>query len=257
MNEVIHTLLSHRSIRNYEERPVEDEVLEQIIKAVQAAPNWVNLQHVSVIAIKEKKNREKFAMLCGNQKHIGQAPVFLIFCADFYRVWITCKEKGQEFDSVVSQIDNIIVGANEVGIALGTAVAAAESYGLGTVPIGDIRLHALTVIEELNLPKYVVPMLGLCIGYPAENPDIKPRFPKEAVYFEEKYNPNLAPLLEQYDEIYAKYLKERPWNNRMGNWTQLAADFYKPPYNHYPEVSRMLRQQGFLLEKNGVKEKKL
>lgn len=246
MNEVIHTLLSHRSIRSYEERPVEEEVLEQIIKAVQAAPNWVNLQHVSVIAIKEKQNREKFAALCGKQTHIARAPVFLIFCADFYRAWLACRKKGQDFDSVVSQIDNVIVGANEVGIALGTAVAAAESYGLGTVPIGDIRLHALTVIEELNLPKYVVPMLGLCIGYPAENPGIKPRFPKEAVYFEEKYNPNIAPLLAQYDEIYAKYLKERPWNHRVGNWTQLAADFYKPPYNHYPEVPEMLRQQGFL-----------
>ena len=66
-------------------------------------------------------------------------------------------QKEQEFDSVVSQIDNLIVGANEVGIALGTAVAAAESFGLGTVPIGDIRLHAMEAVKELNLPKYVFP----------------------------------------------------------------------------------------------------
>lgn len=245
MNEVMNTLLSHRSIRVYTEQPVEEAILEQIIKAVQTAPNWVNLQHVSVIAVKDKERLGKFAELCGGQGTIAQAPVFLIFCADFYRTWLACREQGQAFDETVSRIDNLIVGANEVGIALGTAVAAAESFGLGTVPIGDIRLHALEAVEELNLPPYVVPILGLCIGYPAEEPGIKPRLPKDAVYFEERYNPDLQSLLAQYDKTYARYLKERPWNNRVGNWTQLAADFYRPPYSHYPEVPKMLRRQGF------------
>lgn len=45
-------------------------------------------------------------------------------------------------------------------------MVAAESFGLGTVPIGDIQLHAFEAIWELNLPQYVVPMLGLCVGYP-------------------------------------------------------------------------------------------
>ena len=200
------TLLSHRSIRKYQNRPIEKEILDEILKAVQTAPNWVNLQHISVIVVQEQQRRKKFAELCGGQKHIAQAPVFLVFCADFYRTWLACKENGQEFDSVVSQIDNLIVGANEVGIALGTAVVAAESFGLGTVPIGAIRLHAFEAIRELNLPKYVVPMLGLCVGYPAEEPGQKPRLPKEAVCFEEKYNSDLKGLLKQYDEQYAVYL---------------------------------------------------
>ncbi len=168
-----------------------------------------------------------------------------MFCADFYRTWLACRKYGQDFDSVVSQIDNLIVGANEVGIALGTAVAAAESFGLGTVPIGDIRLHAMEVVQELNIPKYVLPMLGLCIGYPAENPGLKPRLPEEAVCFSEQYNQHLSDLLKLYDDQYAEYLRRRPWKNKVGNWTGMAADFYKPPYEHYPEVSEMLRQQGF------------
>ncbi|MCH1983871.1 NADPH-dependent oxidoreductase [Ruminococcus sp. OA3] len=245
MNKVMDTLLSHRSIRVYADKAVEGEILDQIMKAVQAAPNWVNLQHVSVVAVKDKERREKMSELCGGQKHIAQAPVFLVFCADFYRTWLACQAKGQTLDETVSQVDNLIVGANEVGIALGTAVATAESFGLGTVPIGDIRLHGLEVIQELNLPKYVLPLLGLCIGYPAENPGIKPRLPREAVYFEEQYNQDLGPLLAQYDGIYSHYLKERPWNSRVGNWTQLAADFYQLPYNHYPEVPEMLHRQGF------------
>ena len=249
MNEVINTLLSHRSIRTYQDKSIEAAQLEQILKAVQAAPNWVNLQHTSVIVVQDEQRRKKFAELCGGQRHIAQAPVFLVFCADFYRTWLACKERGQEFDSVVGQIDNLIVGANEVGIALGTAVTAAESFGLGTVPIGDIRLHAFEAIRELNLPKYVVPMLGLCVGYPAEEPGQKPRLPKEAVCFEETYHSDLSGLLEQYDEQYAVYLRERPWNSRVGNWTGMATDFYRPPYCHYPEVPEMLKQQGFLPRK--------
>lgn len=246
MNEVMNALLSHRSIRAYADKPVEEEILSQIIQAVQAAPNWVNLQHVSIIAVKDPERRKKFATLCGEQEHIAQAPVFLVFCADFYRTWPACRETNQDFQQITGQIDNLIVGANEVGIALGTAVAAAESFGLGTVPIGDIRFHALEAVEELSLPRYVVPMLGLCVGYPAENPGLKPRLPKEAVYFEERYQPEiLEPFLAQYDETYASYLRERPWNSRVGTWTQLAADFYRPPYDHYPEVPEMLRRQGF------------
>lgn len=245
MNEVMNTLLSHKSIRFYEERPVEEEILDQIIQATQAAPNWVNLQHVSMIAVKDKEHKEKFSELCGFQKHIAQAPVFLIFCADFYRTWLACRSKGQDFEGVMSRIDNLIVGANEVGIALGTAVVAAESFGLGTVPIGDVRLHALDMVRELNLPKYIIPMIGLCIGYPAESPGLKPRLPKEAVYFEEQYQPELDDILEQYDVAYADYLKERPSNSRVGNFTQHTADFYTPDYNHYPEVPELLKQQGF------------
>lgn len=181
MNSTIHTLLSHRSIRRYEEKPVEEEILEQIVEAVQAAPNWVNLQHVSIIMIKDKEKREQFSRMCGDQKQITQATVFLVFCADFFRTWLACQKYGQGIEDVVNQIDNLIVGANEVGIALGTAVAAAESFDLGTVPIGDIRLRAMEAVRELALPRYVVPMLGLCIGYPAEDPGCKRRLPKEAV----------------------------------------------------------------------------
>lgn len=245
MNDVMKSLLSHRSIRAYTDRPVEEDVLDQIIQAVLAAPNWVNLQHVSVIVVKDQERRKKFAALCGEQQHIAQAPVFLVFCADYYRTWLACRAKGQSFDEVMGEIDNLIVGAHEVGIALGTAVAAAESFGLGTVPIGDIRLHALDAVTELCLPKYVLPLLGLCVGYPAEQPGQKPRLPKEAVCFEERYNQALEPLLAQYDEAYTAYLRERPRNSRAGTWTQLAADFYRPPYNHYPQVPELLRRQGF------------
>lgn len=251
-NQVIDCMMSHRSIRSYTDKTVSEEDLDRIIRAVQAAPNWVNLQLVSVIAIKDAQRKKLFSHLCGDQPHIAEASVFLIFCADYNRVNIACKEKGQTLDEVMQDIDTVIVGAHETGIALEAATVAAESLGLGTVPIGDVRKNAQEVIRELQLPKYVFPMLGLCIGYPANNPGQKPRLPKKAVYFEEKYNPDLKDKISEYDKTYAKYLLERPWNNRVGNWSDLAADFYKLPF-HYRGVADALEGQGFTsIRKKGI-----
>lgn len=244
-SEALNTLFSHRSIRAYTDQPVADEKLANILRAVQAAPNWVNIQHVSVIVIKDAARREKMAELCGGQRHVAQAPVFLIFCADYYRTFLACRKHGQTLDEVLNDIDHLIIGGNEVGIAFGTAAIAAELQGFAICPIGDARLHALEMIEELGLPRYVIPMVGMCLGYAAEDPGIKPRLPQAAVCFEERYNQELDALIEQYDADYADYLKIRPWNSRVGNWTQLVADFYRPPYNHYPQIAEMLRRQGF------------
>ena len=133
-NKVIDSMMSHRSIRSYTDEPVDEKELDCIIRSVQAAPNWVNLQLVSVIAIKDARRRKLFSHLCGDQPHIAEAPVFLIFCADYNRVNIACKEKGQTLDEVMQDIDTVIVGAHETGIALEAATVAAESLGLEQYP---------------------------------------------------------------------------------------------------------------------------
>ncbi len=73
MNKVIDSMLAHSSIRSYTDRTVSDEDLNSIIRAVQAAPNWVNLQLISIIAVKNTDHRRRLAELCGNQVHIAEA----------------------------------------------------------------------------------------------------------------------------------------------------------------------------------------
>lgn len=244
MSPLIQTLLNHRSIRRFTDEGISDDELKTIITVAQHAPNWVNLQLVSIVAIENAEHRKKMSEYCGGQKHIAQAPVFLVFCADYNRVAIACENNGQNLDAVMEDVDTVIVGAHETGIALEAAVVAAEAMGLGTVPIGDVRLHAQDMIEDLHLPKYVFPMLGLCIGHPAEDPGLKPRFPMSAILSREEYNSDLKGLIQEYDKEYADYLLHRPWNNRVGNWSELAADFYRTPF-HYPGVAKALTQQGF------------
>ncbi len=244
-NQVVETILAHRSIRKYSNKSVSNEDFDTIIRSTQAAPSWVNGQHVTIISIQDSERRKKMAELAGNQKHIIEAPVFLVFCADFHRIKVACEMEGIEFKAAVNP-DLLLVGTVDVGIALGNAITAAESLGLGTVPIGGIRRSPLEYIELLNLPEYVIPVSGLCIGYPSEIPDFVPRLPKEAIYHEEKYKENIHEEIEKFNHIHREATKGR--QSGGSTWTQRMANFYKDPFyinDGYKDVGKMLKQQGF------------
>lgn len=245
LNQVVETMMAHRSIRKYANQPVSNENLDTIICAAQAAPSWVNGQHVTIISIQDPDRRKKMAELAGNQKHIIEAPVFLVFCADFHRIKVACEMEGLEFKAAVNP-DLLLVGAVDVGIALGNAITASESLGLGTVPIGGIRRSPLEYIELLNLPEYVIPVSGLCIGYPSDIPDLVPRLPKEAIFLEEAYKEEIQEEIEKFNQIHLEATKGR--QSGGATWTQRMANFYKDPFyinDGYKHVGKMLKQQGF------------
>ena len=150
MNPVLESLFKHKSIRKYKDQPLEDEKLQYIIKAAQSAPTWCNGQQVSIVAIKDKSRKELFAKLCWDQKYISECSVFLIFCSDFYRVSLAFEKEGkkEEFQKYMNDIEPIIIGSHDVGIALQNAVVAAESLGLGTVDIGSVRIKSLQILRN-------------------------------------------------------------------------------------------------------------
>eukprot|EP00833_Pecoramyces_ruminatium_P017100 jgi/Orpsp1_1/1191132/evm.model.d7180000083670.1 len=255
MNPVLESLFKHKSIRKYKDQPLEDEKLNLIIKAAQAAPNWCNAQHVSIIVVKDKARKEKLAELSLNQPYIAECSAFLVFCADFYRTVYAFEKNGkskEDIESYIKQLDLLFVGSHDVGIVMENAIVAAESMGLGTVPIGLIRKASLEVVKELNLPKYVIPLVGLCVGYPDHEPSIKPRLPKAAVCFDEKYDVNKSKTgVDEFDEEFKKYLATRDSNNRDENWTSGIADKYIQFLPLYDDDYVLLKQQGFIsVEKN-------
>ena len=250
MNPVIESLFKHKSIRKYKEQPLEDEKLQLIIKAAQAAPTWCNGEQVSIIAIKDKARKEVFQKLCWGQPYISTCSVFLIFCSDFYRVSLAFEKAGkkkEEFEKYMERIDTLMIGCHDVGIAIQNAVVAAESMGLGTVDIGAIRTKCLEVSKELNLPKYVIPVIGLCVGYPDDNPGIKPRIPMSGVFFEDKYDVEKAKAgVNEYDNIYNKYLSERDTNARDSNWSKSISDMYLNSIQMSKDDYPLLKQQGYI-----------
>ena len=248
MNPVLECLFNHKSIRKYKDQPIEDEKLNNIINAAQRAPTWCNGEQVSIIAIKDKERKKIFENLCWGQKHISECSVFLIFCADFYRVSLAFEKEGknEEFKKYIAQFDPILIGSHDVGIAIQNAVVAAESLGLGTVDIGAIRTKIKEVTKELNLPKYVIPMIGLCVGYPDDNPGLKPRIPMKGVFFEEKYDTEKVKAgVDEYDEIFKKYLAERDSNSRDSNWSKSISNTYIKITGLNDEECELITKQGF------------
>ncbi|NQX61355.1 NADPH-dependent oxidoreductase [Paenibacillus qinlingensis] len=242
MNDVYHTLINHRSIRNYTEQPVSDQDLRMIIESVQAAASSINGQQVTVISIRNPKTKSKIAELAGNQSWIEQAPVFLLFCADFYRAKIAAELNGEQL-VVTDGAESIIVGSTDVGLAMGNAIATAESLGLGIVPIGGVRRQPLELIELLGLPEYVFPVSGLVVGHPVDTSDKKHRLPQAAVWHEETYNTELKGLIKQYDDEVSVYMEKRTNGKETRNWSQTVSSIYNRIY--YPRVRDMLEKQGF------------
>ncbi|APC42193.1 NADPH-dependent oxidoreductase [Clostridium estertheticum] len=245
MNEVIKLLNDHRSVRDYKSDAVSEEDLDLIIRASQAAPSSINGQQVTIISVQNIEKKNKLSKLVGNQVYVDKAPVFLVFCADFYRAKLASEINGEEF--VITESEEAkLVGAVDVGLALSNAIAAAESLGLGIVPIGGIRKEAEAVAELLELPELVYPMVGLVIGHPADKSEVKPRFPKDVIYNKEVYNKDSLELkskIKKYDKVVKDHMI-KVTNGRLSNsWSQDISGTYK--YFYYPKVKESLERQGF------------
>jgi nitroreductase len=221
-NEVLATLLSHHSVRRYLPDALPNGTLELLIAAAQSAASSSNLQTWSVVAVEDPARKATFARLAGNQKHIAQCPLFLIWLADLDRI----AELGRTHQAQVEALqyfDLFLVAILDAALAAQNAVTAAESLGLGSVYIGGIRNHIEAVAEELKLPPNVTPAFGLCIGYPdrTEIASIKPRLPQAAVLHRETYSRTAqdAPVAAYSDTLKA-YFKSQ--GMETGGWIGTA-----------------------------------
>ena len=246
MSQVYEVISNHVSIRKYKNEDIKNDDLDKILKSTQFAPSSINGQQWSVIVIKDKETKKKIAALAGGQEWIEQAPVFLIFVADYYRTALALKKENKEFKNIES-IEATMVSCVDVGIAFSNAMNVAESMGYGIVPIGAVRREPMEIIKLLELPKYVYPILGMCIGVPDDKPMKKPRLPEEAVIHREKYNKDLEGLVNQYDETIKEYMNTRTQGKDIRTWSKGISSVYDKVY--FPKVYPSLKQQGFTNDK--------
>lgn len=213
MTPTIDLLRAHRSIRHFTDEPISQAQREAIIASAQAASSSSFLQCSSIIRITDPAVREQFVTLTGGQKHIAQAAEFWVFCADFNRNLQICP------DAQLGLAEQLLLGAVDTAIMGQNAFTAAESLGLGGVYIGGIRNSINEVTDLLALPKYVLPLFGMCLGWPADNPDVKPRMPAAMLVHENHYQPVDEDVLAEYDETLAQYYLTRDTNNRRDTWS--------------------------------------
>ena len=183
---MIEQLLSHRTIRKYKDTLVEDEMIRKILNAGCRASTTGNMQLYSIVISRDAEMKKALAPCHFNQPMIMKAPLVLTFCADFNRFnkWCTLSNAEPGYDNflsfVTAAIDALLVAQN--------VTIAAESEGLGVCYLGTTTYLAANIIEILKLPKGVVPVTTLTIGWPAEYPDQIDRLPLEAVVHQETYN---------------------------------------------------------------------
>ncbi|TDX45516.1 NADPH-dependent oxidoreductase [Orenia marismortui] len=246
MNKIIEIMKQHRSIRSYLDKDISDEVIDNLIEVAQSAPTSINGQHPTVIVVKDREKKEEVAELAGGQPWISQAPVFLLFVGDFYKAKLAADKVDKEL-VITDSVEASLVAAVDIGLAMQNVITAAESLGLGIVPIGGIRRSPEEIIELFNLPEYTYPMVGLVIGHPADRSKQKPRMPKDAFRHDEEYNKDKLPvLIDQYDETMSTYLKEIGREEEK-NWTSYLMNFYQQVY--FPKVYPTMKKQGFKNER--------
>lgn len=212
-NSTINLLCQHRSIRQYLAKPIAEQDITAIFSAASHASSSSFLQCSTIIRITDSHIRAQLAHYAGDQPYVEGAAEFWVFCADFNR------HQQIEPSLNLGKAEQLLLGCVDTALMAQNAVIAAESLGLGCVYIGGIRNHIAEVTELLNLPKFVLPLFGLCIGYAAQDPQVKPRLPQDLVMFNNQYQPVDKALLAEYDQQMNDYYGTRSTHKKSGGWS--------------------------------------
>ncbi len=227
--EFISLIERRRSIRSFENRPVEKDVLDKLKDLTLRAPSAGNMLMYSVVEVKEQAKKDKLAKICDNQIMIAKAPVVWVYLLDMQK-WINYfKESGCEEKSSIKVrrpgIGDFHLAMQDALIAAQTTVLAAEALGLGSCYIGDIIENYEDLRELLNLPSLAAPAACLIMGYPKRPSSPMTRRPaRESMFMEDEYKePHLKDLERMYgsQEEFLREHKTLPYNNEG-----TIADYY-------------------------------
>jgi len=242
MHPVIDLLKSHRSIRKFTDQAIEPELFSELIKAGQAAATSSFLQGATVIRVTRPESRAALAEFAGNQRYVETAAEFLVFCADLKRPGNYCREYNMEFEG--DYTEHFIIATVDVALMAQSMVTAAEAVGLGICYIGGIRNNPGPVSKLLELPKGVYPVFGLCLGYPDQDPECKPRLPESVIMKQEVYNEEGdKDAIEAYDAAIQEYYRTRTGGGHGTKWSEQVAKLLSEKSR--PHMKEFLAGQGF------------
>lgn len=249
MEDISEILLDRRSVRKYSSDPIEDKLLKELITMGCRTSTTGNMQLYSVIVSRDNKKKKELAPLHFNQKMITEAPVVLTFCADFNRFnkWCLLRNAEPGYDNFLS----FITAATDALLMAQTFCIAAESKGLGICYLGTTTYMAHKIIEVLKLPKGVVPITTVTVGWPAEKPEQVDRLPLEAIIHSEIYTDYSDKNIDQYYKTKEERVDSKQFvdENNKETLAQVFTDIrYKKADNIYFSkiLMQVLKDQGFM-----------
>lgn len=243
MNSTTKLLKNHTSVRNFLDKKIEVEILNEILTSAQSASTSSFMQAYTIIIVTDKEKRKAITKFSGDQKYIDECPVFLVFCADLHKFEIACNMNSSKMASGYTEA--FIIATVDAALSAQNAMIAAESLGLGGVYIGGIRNNPNEISELLNLPDNVFAVFGMCLGYPSEKSEIKLRLPLEVSCCENEYNvDSKIDLIKKYDNDISEYYSARTNGIRKDTWTAQMAAHTSNPLR--PHMKGFLENKGFL-----------
>ncbi len=247
---MIQQIKRHRSTRSYvENRPIPREVMQQLIEAATRASTTGGMQLYSIIVSSSDEMKERLSPLHFNQPMVRQCSAVVTFCADVARFskWCEMRDAQPAYNNfawyVNAAIDALLASEN--------FSLEAQNQGLGICYLGTTIYTTAKLIEVLELPKGVVPVTTVVVGYPAKEHPLTPRLPLEAVWQEEKYTEHSeAEIDELYSELESsEATKALLENNELPNLARIFTERrYKREDNEAISASyfEALRTQGFI-----------
>ncbi len=243
------SIKNRTSIRKYANKEVTDELLNSLLAEAERTPTMGNLQLYSVVVTRSEEGKKALAPAHFNQPMVTAAPVVLTICADYSRttIWAENRQAHPGYDNILSFMN----AATDALLFTQTFTNLAEEAGLGTCFLGTTVYNPKLIIDTLKLPKLVMPVATLTLGWPDEQPAKSDRLPLRSIIHQETFSPYTP---EKIDDFYAEKesLEENKEFVRINNVETLAQVFTDIRYTQ-KDCEAMsqgfleaLQQQGFL-----------
>ncbi len=245
-------IAAHRTHRRYLPRAVEADLLRLLCACALSAPSKSDLQQADIVVVGDAAIRKTIAAKIPDMPWIETAPAFLVFVANGRRLPFISKLRGKPFPN--DHLDLFFNAVVDAAIVLATFIRAAQAAGLGCCPISAIRDHAATVSTLLRLPERVIPVAGLCLGWPAEAGGITARLGLDATVHQDRYQErDLARDIDTYDRrrtalrSYRTQRNPELWGTApFYGWSEDKARQYAEPLR--ADFGAFVRAKGFRLE---------
>lgn len=246
---IMECIKQRKTIRKYQEKDIEVEILNNLLNTAARASTMGNLQLYSVVVTRDKEMKKKLAPAHFNQPMVTQAPVMLTFCADFHRTSVWCENRKAEpgYNNFLSFLNASI----DTLLYAQTFCTLAEEKGLGICYLGTTIYNPEFLIDTLKLPKLVMPITTITIGYPDENPKQTDRLPLEAFIHNETYKDYTSADIDRlytYKESLAENIHFQEINNKE-TLAQIFTDIrYTKKDNETMSETylKALKHQGFI-----------
>ena len=170
-NPTIELMLNRKSIRRFTGRMPDNDVVEAMVRAAFQAPFAAQL---GCLLLSRDVEKNTFG-----------APLLFTVCVDSHRLERVMSVR--KWPMKTNDLSLLLFGIQDACYVAENLVVAAESFGMGSCFLGGAPYHAEEIAEAYGLPERVFPVVQLAVGYPAEDPPPRPRYPLQFSLFEDAY----------------------------------------------------------------------